>query len=95
MNTTAAKMPEYQCHKKVWALRISDVIYAPQPENSTSKGNAILSFHEDGYKDITVDEQWAAKHKPVPGGYYVIYADGYSSFSPAEAFESGYTLIEN
>ena len=28
------------------------------------------------------------------GGYYVRYPDGYESWSPAEAFEEGYTLVE-
>ena len=27
------------------------------------------------------------------GGYYVVYEDGYKSFSPAEAFESGYKRV--
>ena len=30
---------------------------------------------------------------PRVGGYYVVYADGYKSFSPATAFEEGYTKI--
>lgn len=34
-----------------------------------------------------------AKHKPVAGGYFVVYEDGYESFSPAKAFEEGYTRI--
>ena len=33
------------------------------------------------------------KHDPQAGGYYVVYADGYQSFSPAQAFEEGYTRI--
>jgi len=33
------------------------------------------------------------KHKPEVGGYYVVYADGYKSFSPAQAFEEGYTRV--
>ena len=27
-------------------------------------------------------------------GYYVRYADGYESFSPADVFEDGYTAID-
>ncbi len=33
------------------------------------------------------------KHQPKIGGYFVVYKDGYKSFSPAEAFEEGYTRI--
>lgn len=40
-----------------------------------------------------MSREWMNKHKPVVGGYLVLYDDGYCSFSPAEAFESGYTRI--
>jgi hypothetical protein len=33
------------------------------------------------------------KHAPEVGGYYVVYADGYKSYSPAKAFEDGYTQV--
>jgi hypothetical protein len=32
------------------------------------------------------------KHAHV-GGYFVVYDDGYTSYSPAAAFESGYSRI--
>ena len=38
-----------------------------------------------------MSEEWLAKHSPVAPGYYVVYEDGYSSFSPVEAFEKGYS----
>ena len=33
------------------------------------------------------------KNKPFVGGYYVVYKDGYKSFSPADAFEDGYSKL--
>lgn len=42
---------------------------------------------------INVSSQWLDKHRPCVGGYLIVYADNYMSFSPAQAFESGYTLI--
>jgi hypothetical protein len=33
------------------------------------------------------------KHNPQVGGYYVMYKDGYQSWSPASEFEDGYTRI--
>jgi hypothetical protein len=39
---------------------------------------------------VSMLEDWHAKHAPHVGGYFVQYEDGYTSFSPAEAFESGY-----
>jgi hypothetical protein len=53
----------------------------------------LVLVPEDGrYVRFCVSQQYANKHKPHAGGYYVVYKDGYQSFSPAEAFEEGYTL---
>ncbi len=81
-------MPCYKCHKEVWALKISRVV-----ENSN--GGVDLSFEsEDGFVPVRMDADWFGKHNPVEGGYYVVYKDGYKSFSLAEAFEDGYTLVK-
>jgi hypothetical protein len=48
---------------------------------------------EERYGKFYVDGGFLLKHAPQPGGYYVIYKDGYKSFSPAEAFEAGYTRV--
>lgn len=86
MNGPTREMPRYECHKQVWALKIKEVLgdKAPTP---------TLVFEDDGYAPISVDWGWYFKHKPRPGGYYVVYADGYKSYSPAKAFEDGYTRI--
>lgn len=80
--------PRYKCHKEVSALKIASVI-----RHGSSPG-ASLSFEESTHSDISVSDAFLAKHCPEAGGYYVIYPDGYASFSPADAFESGYSLIE-
>lgn len=41
--------------------------------------------------NYAVDAAWMRRHQPVAGGYVVEYSDGYSSFSPAAAFEAGYS----
>lgn len=79
-------LPQYQCHKKVWALKIAAI--------NTSGIITDLSFEDPDYAPIRVDEDYMAKHKPQNGGYYVVYEDGYKSFSPARAFEDGYTRID-
>ena len=83
---TARAMPLYQCHKKVWALKIREVY---QDEDGW-----FLGPEEAGYGSISVEDSWVKKHDPHPGGYYVQYRDGYESFSPAEAFEDGYKLVQ-
>lgn len=89
MSEVQCEMPKYQCHKKVWALKIKTKM--PNPETAT--GGWFLHFEDDGYAPIFMNHDWCVKNKPIDGGYYVVYEDGYKSFSPAEAFESGYTRI--
>lgn len=87
------ELPRYRCHKDVWALQIKDVTYDQPPHGTDPRGNATITPVEEGYAPITMDEKWASKVRPQPGGYLVIYKDGYTSYSPAEAFEDGYTRI--
>ena len=82
--------PQYQCHKKVWALKIAGIT----DPNAAADGSRLLAFEEpaDGPKHgpLCADGSYMTKHDPRVGGYYVIYEDGYASYSPASAFESGY-----
>lgn len=82
------EMPKYSCHKKVWALKIKHI--NDVTENDEGIG-ASLVFEEEGFSAIDVSDEYMEKHKPDKGGYYVVYKDGYKSFSPADAFEGGYT----
>lgn len=85
----AMEMPRYLCHKKVWALKI-----------------AAIEFNEDGTaKFAPVDTRYGTIDPKTEGymsrfkgdekdlGYFVIYDDGYESWSPSKAFEDGYTKI--
>jgi hypothetical protein len=47
----------------------------------------------EGFQLAHVSVKWMEKNNPQAGGYFVRYEDGYESFSPAAAFESGYTRI--
>lgn len=85
-------MPIYKCHKEVWALKIATVVDPTLPGNETD-GSRIIIPSDAGYAPFTVDYHYVAKHKPEAGGYYVVYEDGYKSFSPAKAFEDGYARI--
>lgn len=62
-------------------------------ERSGSRLLTLLIPFSAAYGAIPVTAEYIAKHKPVPGGYYVVYKDGYQSFSPAEAFEDGYSAV--
>lgn len=54
---------------------------------------AIITPADEGYAPFGVSEEYVTKHNPQSGGYFVVYEDGYKSFSPAKAFEEGYTRI--
>lgn len=80
--------PLYRCHKIVGALKIADFETSSQwPDGVT------IYFEEIGFEPILVNKKWCDKHQPSRGGYYVVYDDGYTSYSPADAFEKGYTKI--
>jgi hypothetical protein len=85
-DSVSAEMPRYRCHKEVHALKITGM------ETTPGTGGATLAS-EHPYGPIYVSAEWLAKHPAEVGGYYVVYEDGYSSFSPARAFEGGYTRI--
>lgn len=91
---TERQLPEYECHKKVWALKIAKIepVRADDP-NAENDGSAWITPVEEGYAPFIVDYAYMSKHKPQVGGYYVVYADGYKSWSPAAAFEEEYTRV--
>ena len=85
-----ALMPEYKCHKKVRALKIKSVY--PKMNHGRCI-EVVLFFEEEGIAAMTLSGDYNRRFEPKAGGYFIKYEDGYESFSPAEAFESGYTLI--
>lgn len=86
---TDKELPKYKCNKQVWALQIADI---NNPVNEID-GSAIITPTNDTYTPFKVDAEYMKKHNPHIGGYYIMYKDGYKSFSPAKPFEDGYTLI--
>lgn len=88
-------LPQWQSHKKVWADKIT--------------GLAVRGFGEQECPDDTFERWILAggaivkvsqelRRRPPQGtdpvgGYYVLYEDGFESWSPAEAFEKGYDRL--
>jgi hypothetical protein len=83
------ELPKYKSHKEVWALKIKQVYIS-----TNTSPDGILYFEDERYNPITLGNEYFEKHKPHAGGYYVVYEDGYKSFSPLEPFENGNTLIK-
>lgn len=82
-----AELPRYRCHKEVWAFKIVRI------EQATMDGGALLHHDEGYFVPVRVENSYITQHRPRVGGYFVQYKDGYKSFSPAKAFEEGYTRI--
>jgi hypothetical protein len=94
MESAQVEMPRYRSHKTVWALKIARV--EPMPIADASADTAYqLHFEDKGYAPRSVSGSWFTKHLPQAGGYFVVYQDGYESYSPAKAFDEGYTRIES
>jgi hypothetical protein len=96
--SAASEMPRYKSHKEVWALKIASISFdadvAREDGNRETDGSATITPVEAGYAPFKVDAAYVRKHDPKAGGYYVVYpGDGYKSWSPADAFESGYTKV--
>lgn len=94
--TASAEMPKYKCHKEVWALKIKAIARdsdKAREEQRETDGSAMITPEEYRYAPFKVDAAYMHKHKPEVGGYYVVYEDGYKSFSPAKAFEDGYSPV--
>ncbi len=97
------ELPKYKSHKTVWALKIADITFdsdLAKEMNRETDGSALIAPVRKDYVRFKVKSDYVNKHlrglekKDIVGGYYVVYEDNYESFSPAKAFEEGYTLIK-
>ncbi len=89
-------MKKYRSHKVVEAAKIVRV--GDEERAVAPSGERALVL--EGGSSVWVTGDWRNKHSdngavPLVGGYFVRYADGYESWSPAEAFEEGYSDLEN
>lgn len=90
------EMPKYRSHKVVWALKIAEIKLDSElaaEEKRETTGGAKVYPSDMTYNSFHVDHEYVRKHNPQAGGYYVVYEGGYASWSPADAFEKGNTLI--
>jgi hypothetical protein len=83
------EMPKYQSIKKVWGLKIKAIYEKETKKNEKSDGSMWISFEDERYGDRSIPFDYYKKHAPYAGGYFVVYKNGYESFSPAKEFEEG------
>ena len=90
MEGNAVALPQWLSHKKVYGDKIVNAygdasIPEPYVVWILECGGRIEPSQE------TLDR--VPKGVNAEGGYYVLYKDGFASWSPAKAFEEGYTRI--
>lgn len=78
-----AMLPQWKCHKVVQAGKITFM--------AKDEPNQLLMVHaEPSNMPFAVPLDFLHRHNPERGGYFVVYEDGYISYSPADVFEAGY-----
>lgn len=82
------EMPRYQSHKVVHAVKIAGL-------EILESGDALIAPDHPRLRTFRTREGWAERFAgdETDLGYYVIYPDGFSSWSPTKAFEEGYLQI--
>ena len=84
--STSFPMPLYQCHKQVNAGKITAI-----------QGNTLVCGVIA--QQFVVSDAWMQKNQPQIGGYFIAYpleqgeTVQYTSYSPALAFENGYSKL--
>lgn len=90
--SASAQMPRYKSHKEVHALKLCGW--------EQWDGGVTLMPADRSFSAITIEGDEgerigeAALNSSGDPGYLVVYEGGYRSWSPTEAFEKGYTRIE-
>lgn len=83
------QMPRYLGRKVVHALKIEGI------EHTRDHDESVKLHVERPFNPIQITKAWFMSHTPEPNGYFVQYADGYTSYSPPGAFDAGYVRIDN
>lgn len=105
--TAPGELPLYKCHKVVRAAKIAGFEFEPaaetqyvalqfdreeSPRGVIVEDTWLLMHAKPTLGEASGDKgPLAAAAEKAVGGYYVVYDDGYTSWSPGEVFEAGYT----
>lgn len=87
------QMPRYRSHKVVHALKLQAVDSGPG--DTTKFVPADNAFETIVASNLAESVKRCRAVEMKDPGYLVVYSDGFISWSPTEAFESGYTKVED
>lgn len=83
-----SKWPHYRTSRYVRAVKIAEV-------TALDDGSARIYPADDDVNPFNVPVTFMARHALEVGGYVIVYADGFMSWSPAGPFETSATRLEN
>ncbi len=81
-------IPRYESCTKVRALKIAKI------DRHEVDGSGIITPVEEGYAPFAVAYDYLRNYNPQVGGYYVVYPNGYRSYSDATVFEETFHPID-
>jgi hypothetical protein len=93
-------LPRWRCHKVVGACKIKSISTGPDSCMITAEEEHVGTFPAPpgwltrALSSLVSDIKGESSVNELFGGYFVQYDDGYCSWSPAEAFEDGYTPVD-
>jgi hypothetical protein len=85
-----SEFPLYKCHKMVKAALILGLC---KDEDDGAYDLTLFNVSIGFPSVLRIPANWVERFKPEVGGYYVMYKDGYTSFSPKKEFEDGYNIM--
>lgn len=89
----SVQLPTWKCHKEVWADSITFIEVHPDSGEHPIKDYSNTDWLLACGARVYVTNQMISRGVPRIGDYFVKYKDSYESWSPAKAFEEGYTKI--
>jgi hypothetical protein len=93
-NSSPAGLRTFITCKRVQAAKIARIEQGTEPPKDASYGGTWVLHFDGALLPIEVPHEWYVRRGAKPGGYFVLYPDGYTSWSPAEAFEESATPEE-
>jgi hypothetical protein len=85
-------LPMYRSVKDVRAFKIGALAEAVDSMPGSFRASIVPEDHS--IPAVSVSAAWINRHHPEAGGYFVVYKDGYCSYSPPAAFDEGYIRVE-
>ena len=83
-------LSRWRSHKIVTAGEIGRLVSDPPGGKVVA---LIVTCSDGSAAEFCPGDKFFARGTPSLGDYYVVYGDGYASWSPRKAFEEGYAKI--